>query len=192
MRRALGILVLAGCAPALAPPASHGEPEPSPGDVWVVDASTSGPTSPSTDAGDEPTWPRPKVVASAPPPPAEKHLAPICIGLANLSKERPHTAACCYPAKEVYARPIRAALPAVHSCWTSGKRTMGRVVLSFRIEQDGTVKRVCSTEATTLDDEPAVRCILGEMIKVFYPSMSDDERNLCGLISLSYPLTFEP
>lgn len=91
-------------------------------------------------------------------------------------------------------RPIRAAFPALRACYEArAKRDAeGRVVFSFRIEQDGSIQRVCTGEPTTMDDEGAVRCMVDELRKVRYPAMSNEERDLCGLSSLSYPVVFEP
>ena len=42
-----------------------------------------------------------------------------------------------------------------------------------------------------MDDEGAIRCMLDELRKVRYGAMSDAERRFCGLITMSYPITFE-
>jgi hypothetical protein len=112
----------------------------------------------------------------------------------NLKKVPPHTAACCYPAKEMLVRPIRATYPALRACYEARTKrdAAGRVVFHFRIEQDGTIQRVCTVDATSVDDEDAVRCLVTEVCKARFPAMSDAERNLCGLITLDYPVDFEP
>ena len=64
--------------------------------------------------------------------------------------------------------------------------------LPLRVEQDGTIQRVCTGDATSVDDEDAVRCMVAEVKKARFPAMSDAERDLCGLVTLDYPLVFEP
>ena len=136
----------------------------------------------------------PRLPKEAVPKP-EGHLPhPVCVGPINVKKDRPHTAACCYPAKEVLVKPIRAAFPALRACYDNRKNKVaeGRVVFVFRVEQDGSVPRVCSGDATAVEDEDAVRCMVEAMRKVRFPSMSDAERDLCGLFSFNYPVMFEP
>lgn len=91
-------------------------------------------------------------------------------------------------------RPIRAVFPALRACYEArAKRDAeGRVVFHFRVEQDGTIQRVCTGDATSVDDEDAVRCMVAEVKKARFPAMSDAERDLCGLVTLDYPLVFEP
>ncbi len=91
-------------------------------------------------------------------------------------------------------RPIRAISPALRACYDARakKSAEGRVVFAFRIEQDGTLRRVCAGEASTMDDEPAARCMVEEMKRLRFGAMSDEERDFCGLITLAYPVTFEP
>ena len=134
-------------------------------------------------------------VAAEPQPKPEGHLAhPVCIGPINLKKDRPRKASCCYPAKDLIVAPIRAAYPALRACFDNRKNkdAEGRVVFVFRVEQDGSIPRVCSGEPTTLDDADAVRCMVEEIRKVRYPAMSDFDRDFCGLFSFNYPVTFEP
>jgi hypothetical protein len=57
---------------------------------------------------------------------------------------------------------------------------------------DGTVKRACANEGSTMDDEPAIRCMLDVLRGLRWEGMSKAERDLCGLISLHYPVVFEP
>lgn len=144
-----------------------------------------------------PDWPR-RLEAPAAPPVAtrpEGHLAhPVCIGTVTSKKERPRKASCCYPAMEVLKTPIRAVFPALRACYEArAKRDAeGRVVFTFRIEQDGSLQRVCSGDATSFDDEDAVRCMVTELRKARFPAMSNEEVDLCGLIEMSYPVVFEP
>jgi hypothetical protein len=95
---------------------------------------------------------------------------------------------------ELLKRPIRAAFPALRACYDARRKreAEGRVVFTFRIEQDGSIQRVCSSDATSVDDEDAVRCMVTELRKVHFPAMSDEEVDLCGLIKMSYPVVFEP
>jgi len=145
-----------------------------------------------------PEWPRPLPDAPATPMgPAkpEGHLAhPVCIGAVSLKKEHPRKASCCYPAMEVLKRPIRAVFPALRACYDARKKrdAAGRVVFTFRIEQDGSIQRACSGDATSVEDEDAVRCMVTELRKVRFSAMSDEEVDLCGLVKLSYPVVFEP
>jgi len=132
--------------------------------------------------------------APGPAPKVEGHLGHrVCIG-PIVVKDPPHKAACCYPAKELLIRPIRAAYPALRTCYEArrNKAAEGRVIFSFRIEQDGSVKRVCATESSTMDDEPAIKCLIEAIREIRWPGMSTAERDLCGLISLDYPVVFEP
>lgn len=136
----------------------------------------------------------PKVDAELVPKP-EGHLAhPVCIGRVDLKKQKPHTMACCYPAKELIARPLRASFPALRTCYENrkNKAAEGRVVFVFRVEQDGSIQRVCSGDATSVEDEDAVRCMVEAMRKVTYPAMSNEEVTMCGLLSFNYPVMFEP
>jgi hypothetical protein len=150
--------------------------------------------SPQTD----PEEPVTTVVASSAPegPPAkiEGHLAhAVCLGPV-LAADPPHKATCCYPAMELIKRPIRGAFPALRACYEarSNKAAEGRVVFAFRIEQDGSVKRVCASEGSTMDDEPALACMVDVIHKVRWEGMSKESRDFCGLISLNYPVVFEP
>jgi hypothetical protein len=117
----------------------------------------------------------------------------ICVGRPG-PRERPHRAACCYPARDYLTRPLKAAFPAMRACYDARtvREARGRVSLSFRIEQDGSIAHVCANEATTMLDEHALRCILGEVRRVRYPATSDEDVELCGLVTLSYPFVFEP
>jgi hypothetical protein len=142
-------------------------------------------------------WPRPPEEAVAPAAPArpEGHLAhPVCVGPVTLKKEHPRKASCCYPAMEALKRPIRAVFPALRACYEARrkKEAEGRVVFTFRVEQDGSIQRVCSGESTSVDDEDAVRCMVTELRKARFPAMSDGEVELCGLVKMSYPVVFEP
>jgi len=56
----------------------------------------------------------------------------------------------------------------------------GRVVFTFRIEQDGSIQRACSGDATSVEDEDAVRCMVTELRKVRFSAMSDEEVDLCA------------
>jgi hypothetical protein len=132
-------------------------------------------------------------------PKVEGHLGhAVCVGPA-LTKDPPHTASCCYPAMELIKRPIRGAFPALRACYEArqNRSAEGRVVFAFRIEQDGSVQRVCAGEASTMDDEPAVRCMVEVIRKIRWeamgtPKTTKENRDLCGLISLKYPVVFEP
>ena len=55
----------------------------------------------------------------------------------------------CYPAKEMLMQPIRAIYPALRACYQARtkKDAEGRVVFHFRVEQDGTIQRVCTGDA---------------------------------------------
>ena len=136
---------------------------------------------------------------AAPPAPAkvEGHLAhQVCVGVAAraLPKQRPRKASCCYPAKELIVRPIRATYPDLRACYQARKKTEaeGRVVFAFRVEQDGSIARVCTGEGSTMDDEDAARCMVEAMRRVRYPAQTDAEVDLCGLLAFQYPVTFEP
>lgn len=144
-----------------------------------------------------PEWPRPPDAPAAPPDASrpEGHLAhPVCIGAVTSKKDPPRKASCCYPAMEALKRPIRAVFPALRACYEARKKreAEGRVVFTFRIEQDGSLQRVCSGDATSFDDEGAVRCMVTEFRKARFPAMSDEELDLCGLLKMSYPVVFEP
>jgi hypothetical protein len=143
-------------------------------------------------------WPRPPeeaVAAAAAIARPEVHLAhPVCVGPVTLKKERPRKATCCYPAMEALKRPIRAIFPALRACYDARRKkdAAGRVVFTFRVEQDSSIQRVCSGESTSVDDEDAVRCMVTELRKARFPAMSDAEVDLCGLVKMSYPVVFEP
>jgi hypothetical protein len=120
----------------------------------------------------------------------------VCSGPSDAKKrvDRPRRAACCYPARDAILKPLRAVYPALRACYDARKKkdAEGRVVFDLRIEQDGTLPRVCASEASSFDDEDAVRCMVLVMRTVRYPAMSDEERDFCGLLRLSYPVVFEP
>lgn len=142
---------------------------------------------------DEPDWPRPPD-PPAPPAPIERRLGKnVCVGKPG-PKERPHRAACCYPARELILRPLRAAFPALRACYDARTKrdAQGRVDFKFRIEKDGSIPHVCASEHSTMDDEGAVRCMLDAIHKVRYPAVTDADVDFCGLMTLSYPVTFEP
>ena len=209
MRR-FGWVLLAGCAAPPSPAAPSGARTPA---LVIVTApahaeAPRGDTSPERASLDEAitkvvieehTWPRPAtaVVDTTPskPEPEARLGHDVCAG-SPLPKEKPRTpkATCCHPAKELLVRPIRAVYPAVRACYDARTRTSaeGRVLLSFRIEQDGSVKRVCAKDTSTMDDEPAARCMAEALRGIRYPAMSDDERDLCGLITITYPVVLEP
>ncbi|HSO32149.1 MAG TPA: hypothetical protein VLT33_06530 [Labilithrix sp.] len=202
-RPALVVLLAAACTPAAAhPPASKPAPELAVVDVVKGRAPASLPspelsTAIAAAVASAPDWPRP---VPSPDPPAtptkpEGHLVhPVCVGPVRQAKERPHKAVCCYPAKELLVRPIRAAYPALRACYDARKKkdAEGRVVFQFRVEQDGSIPRVCSGDSTSMDDEDSVRCMVGVMQQVRFPAMSDAERDFCGLFSFNYPVIFEP
>lgn len=186
MRGAVFLLLLAAsCASAAAPQSRASAPEP-PEEPAVLAAEPS--AVPEALALWTPSH------APGNPPKAEGHLGHrVCIG-PIVVKDPPHEAACCYPAKELLIRPIRAAYPALRACYEArrNKAAEGRVTFSFRIELDGSVRRVCATEDSTMDDEPAVQCLIERVREVRWPAMSTAERDLCGLVSLNYPVVFEP
>jgi hypothetical protein len=123
----------------------------------------------------------------------EEAPSPVCVG-AVPPVDPPRRALCCYPAKDLLVRPIRAAYPALLACYEARKRreAAGRVVFAFRIEQDGRILRVCATAASTMDDHDATLCMVEAVRKIRYPAISQEERDFCGLTSLNYPVTFEP
>jgi hypothetical protein len=144
-----------------------------------------------------PAWPRPIPPPELLPVPAKPEVRlghAVCAGPINREKERPRRAACCYPGQEAIRRPLRAAYADLRVCYEARKKrdAEGRVVFDFRIAQDGTIPRVCASEASNVDDEDAVRCMVEVLRKVRYPAMSNEERDLCGLIKLTYPVIFEP
>jgi hypothetical protein len=124
----------------------------------------------------------------------EGHLGKkICSGTPG-PKDRPKRAVCCYPAKEVVLRPLRAAFPALRACYDAREKrdAEGRVAFTFRIEKDGSVAHACAGENSTMDDEGAARCMLEVLRDLRYPSSSDAEIDLCGLMTITYPVGFEP
>lgn len=104
----------------------------------------------------------------------------------------PHDATCCYPAMDLLRAPLRAAAPAFQGCFAAraSGSARARVVLRFRIEQDGSVARACATADTTVRDAGAVACVLREVRRIRFSAMSDDERKLCGPVQLQYPVVF--
>lgn len=144
-----------------------------------------------------PEWPRPPDAPAAPrvaTRPEGLLAHPVCIGAVTSKEDRPRKASCCYPAMDALQRPIRAVFPALRACYEARNKreAEGRVVFTFRVEQDGSLERVCSGDATTFDDEAAVRCMVTELRKARFPAMSDEEVDLCGLVKLSYPVVFAP
>ncbi|MBX3187511.1 MAG: AgmX/PglI C-terminal domain-containing protein [Labilithrix sp.] len=161
-------------------------------------------TSAADPGSPSPGAPEPAIAieAETPAPPAAElsakamreghHLAhPVCVGPV-VPNDPPHRAACCYPSRELIVRPLRAAFPALRACYEAraNLEAEGNVVFQFRIELDGSVTRVCASEASTMDDEASVRCMIAAIKDVRFPGMSREERDLCGLISLHYPVTF--
>jgi hypothetical protein len=130
-----------------------------------------------------------------PPAKVEGHLRhPVCLGPVQ-PPDPPHKAACCYPAMEALKRPMRGIYPALRACYEArqNKAAEGRVGFAFRIEQDGSVKRVCATEGSAMDDEPALTCMVAVVQKVRWEAIGKEGRDFCGLISfLDYPVIFEP
>jgi hypothetical protein len=205
MRRLAGLLVLAGCAAApvtreqRAPPivdqdvrvrhdASNEVPSAADGAGATGPSETMGPMEMAAWASGQLALPGKPVVETL-----EADRAPICAGAASLPRVKPHRAACCYPAWELVKRPIRAIHPALRSCYAAGQSrdVGGRVVFEYRIEQDGSVRRVCSSAGTTLDDA-SVRCMLEETRNLRFHAATDEDVALCGLITLRHPVRFEP
>ena len=185
MRGAVFLLLLAASCGSAAAPSRASAPDPS--DEPEVVAAEPSPV-PEALALWTPSH------APGPAPKVEGHLGHrLCIG-PIVVKDPPHKATCCYPAKELLIRPIRAAYPALRACYEArrNKAAEGRVIFSFRIELDGSVKRVCASEDSTMDDEPAIKCLIEAVREVRWPAMSTAERDLCGLFSLNYPVVFEP
>lgn len=204
-RAAISLLFAVGCTPPLVARVSgvDGEPpSPVPGAVpsATLDAAPSRELMTAIDLAVASAPPDPPPIDEGPAPPVqpakpEGHLAfPVCVGPVPLKKVPPRTASCCYPAREMLTRPIRAVYPALRACYEARtkKDAAGRVVFHFRVEQDGTIQRVCTGDATSVDDEDAVRCMVGEVRKARFPAMGDAERDLCGLVTLDYPVVFEP
>ena len=137
-------------------------------------------------------FPRTPVAPATKP---EGHLArTVCAGTLGVhAPPRPRKMACCYPDKELIVRPIRSVFPALRACYDARKNAdaEGRVVFDFRIEQSGLIERVCSGESTSVEDEEAVRCMMEVLRQVRYPAMSEEEVDMCGLLSFHYPVTFE-
>lgn len=182
---------LLACAPTVAAPEALAE-RPSEGEpAAVVVPSPSGSASSLADASEATSEARPRAAsegheASAP-------LPRLCVG-ATPPPDRGHTAACCYPAKEQLVGPLRRAAPEFRRCFEARRdaRAGGRVVFTFRIEQDGHVAQACAEPSTTFPDAAATRCMLEVVTKLAYPSMSDEELRLCGLTRLTYPIELRP
>ncbi|AKU96368.1 hypothetical protein AKJ09_03032 [Labilithrix luteola] len=141
---------------------------------------------------EEPTWPRkptPPPQEVAPPP---VRPAPVCVGDATLPKEKPHRAACCYPARELFAQPIRAVFPELRACYERARDAdaEGTVAFKFRVEQDGRILRVCGAADTPLLDDDVVRCMAERLRTVRYDARTDGDVALCGLIQILYPVRF--
>jgi hypothetical protein len=96
------------------------------------------------------------------------------------------------PSRELLRKPIETSYPALRACYDAriNPQAKGRVVFNFRIEQDGNITQVCSGGGTDFDDPAALRCMLEVVRKVQYPSISNESRDFCGLISLNYPIVF--
>lgn len=141
---------------------------------------------------EEPTWPRKPVTPKPEPAPPPVRSAPVCVGDVNLAKEKPHRAACCYPARELLVRPIRAMFPELRACYEQARNAEaeGKVAFKFRIEEDGTIRRVCGEADTPLLDDDVVRCMAERLRTVRYEARTDDDVALCGLIQISYPVRF--
>jgi outer membrane biosynthesis protein TonB len=199
MRRMASVALLAAIAGACAP-ASRTRTEAHRAEPPTTVTNDEPPLPPAEDTNanaspDEYEWPRPPSAASRVPDAAvEATLGKrICVGSPG-PRERPHRATCCYYGREFLAGPLRAAAPALRACYDARaqRAAQGVVALSFRIEQDGSIAHACATQATTMLDEDALRCILGEVRRVRYPAMSGEDVALCGLITLNYPVRFEP
>ncbi len=111
-----------------------------------------------------------------------------------LAKDPPHEAGCCYPAMGELKRSFRAAFPGLRACYEArtNPAAEGTVRFEYRIEEDGSVKRVCVEEGSTMDDEAAARCMAEVVRAVRFPAIGKEGRDLCGLILLHYPVVFEP
>ncbi len=146
-----------------------------------------------SEAADEPA---PQIAApsvSSAPARIEGYLDhAVCIG-SVLARDPPHEAACCYPAMELIKRPIRAAFPRLRACYEARKNpdATGRVSFFFRIETDGSVARVCAEEASAMYDVPALECMVEAIREVRFPAGGQADRDMCGLISLHYPVVFK-
>lgn len=154
-------------------------------------------TEPLPAPNEEPTWPR---APSPPPPEAEPPTArvlgkKICVGVKDLPPERPHRAACCYPARELIARVVRTAMPAIRACYdrapAEARAYETQLLMRYRIEQSGEVHRACADDGTLLDED-TVRCVLEQVRALRFPAQSAEEIALCGRINLAYPLRFVP
>jgi hypothetical protein len=191
---AFAFVAVASAACAHVTPPRHGEEAVVVQDDPIVEERVEGPVEAD---GREPTpdWPRREVPAvPASDATDETPLGKkICVGRPG-PRERPHRAACCHYPRDFLVRPLKAATPALRACYEARtqREARGRVSLSFRIEQDGSIAHVCANEATTMLDEDALRCILGEIRRAHYPPMSDGDVDLCGLMTLNYPVVFEP
>jgi hypothetical protein len=170
--RIFALPVLVACSPAVVPAAES---------RYLIEP----PVAPVTTA---------PALAPVPEPPQRVTLARrVCTGPADLPKEPSRTAACCYPAIHALVRPLRAAHAELRACYEARRAIRKDVVaFQFRIEQDGTIARVCAEPSSTLDDEDAVRCMTEVIARVRYPAQSDAEVALCGLTSITYPVHFEP
>lgn len=131
-------------------------------------------------------------------PQATKPHAPSrrrCVGT-QPPKDRPHSAACCYPSRERLLAPLRALNPAFRACYDARRAPAmtGTMHVTFRIERDGHVLEACAEPSGTLDDaDGAVTlCVLGAVTTATYAATSESDEAVCGLIRLTYPIQFVP
>lgn len=189
MRALLLASIVAGPLACGAPPVRLPTPAPPGVDVAIAAAVA------QDEAAGEATWPRPPEpeAARAPTTPERRLGRRICSGHPG-PKERPHTAACCYPAKELLVGPLRSLFPRLRGCYEARKKkdAHGSVAFTARIEQHGAVVHACASEASTMDDEDAVTCMVEALRTLHYPASSDADVALCGLVTITYPISFEP
>jgi hypothetical protein len=136
--------------------------------------------------------PEPEAPVPIPQAPVVVPTPPLCVGTPPPPVPNKRISTCCMPPRELLRKPITDVYPALGACYEARANAQGkgRVVFNFRIEQDGNITQVCSGGGTDFDDPAALRCMLEVVRKVHYPSISDESRDFCGLISLNYPVIF--
>ena len=116
-----------------------------------------------------------------------------CVGTPP-AKDRPHTATCCYPSRELLLAPLRALKPKLSECYAARKDAAlaGTMHVAFRIERDGRVLQACSEPSTDFDDADGATttCVLRAVTTLKYPAQSPEGEAVCGLVRVVYPLKF--
>lgn len=169
---ASSLLVLGGCPPLDAPPQTEATAAP---------AISSSQAEPAPLPPEEQPPPDPPAASdtAARPPPVEPGITPTGAPTRGTLP------------KAVIDERVQTILPAAQACYqrelAKHPALRGTVSLRFVVAPDGKVAHAeADASDSTLDDAPAVECILNELRKLEFPEPKG------GRVFVSYPLSFEP